>query len=344
MGEIWTGSMSGAPWTTEKIENAVKHLRKRATVSFVAGVDKLDDLASLDTELFAKRPDLILSVSNSDSKSRYPEEILTALSGLRHVFALQLALNHSQHLDRLSALGRMDFLVINSKKELSLEFIDSYKQLRYLRLSGKFASLSPITGCSSLESLVLNCAIAGLDFVAPLPSLRDLLIDSCTLEEGSLAALSDSSVSILSLSAIRNLTNLDELRLLRNLAFLQIAQPKVQRLFDFSKLERLRQLELVYMKGLKEIDLLWTANTLEYLELKEINPVIKADAFRRLTEMEHLRQLDFRFIDFNKGRIAALQKMMQEAGREGVLIQNIPEDKHIRTLAQQQAAKHLLGE
>lgn len=342
MGDVWTGSVSGVPWTTKKIEDAVRHLRRRATVSFLAGVDTLDDLARLDNELFSRRPDLILSVSHSDAKSRYMEELLTALSDLGHVSALQLAMNHSQDLDKLSALERMDFLVVNSKKELSLEFIRSFKSLRYLRLSGKFASLSPIADCYSLDSLVLNCAIAELGFVASLPSIQYLLIDSCTLAEDSLAALEDSSLSMLTLSAVRNLTSLDELKSLRNLQFLHIAQPKVQRLFDFSKLERLRQLELVYMKGLEEVDLLWTASGLEYLALKEINPGIKAEALRRLTEMDQLRQVDFRFMDFNKGRIAALQKIMIEAGREGLLIENIPESRQIRSMAIQHAANHLM--
>ncbi|MHA7962594.1 leucine-rich repeat domain-containing protein [Paenibacillus sp. CAU 1782] len=342
MGEIWPGSMSGVPWTTKKIKDAVRHLRNRATVSFLAGVDTLDDLVRLDNELFSRRPDLILSVSHSDAKSRYSEELLTALSCLGHVSALQLAINHSQDLGKLSSLERMDFLVISSKKELSLDFIRSFKRLRYLRLSGKFNSLSPISDCFSLESLVLNCAIAELDFVASLPSIQYLFIDSCTLEEGSLAALEGSPLSILTLSSVRNLTSLDELSLLTNLQFLHIAQPKAQRLFDFSKLERLRQLELGYMKGLKEIDLLWTASHLEYVELKEINPGIKAEAFQRLTEMVTLRQVDFRFMDFNKGRIAALQKMMIEAGRGDVLIENIPASGQIHSLAIQHAAKHLL--
>lgn len=341
MKKVWTGSVVGAPWTPRKIGDAARHLRNRATVSFLDGVDTLDDLAELDKKLFSRRPDLILSVSHSDAKSRYSEELLTTLAGLKHVAALQLGLNHTQDLGELAALSRLDLLVLNGNKVIDLDFIRSFKMLRYLRLSGKFVSLSPIVDCISLDALVLNCGIADLGFVASLPSIQYLLIDSCTLE-GSLAPLGDSTLSMLSLSAIRNLTSLDELASLRNLEFLHIAQPKVQRLFDFSKLEKLRQLELVYLKGLKEIDLLWTTRRLECLELKEINPGIKAEAFRGIAEMEHLRQIDFRFIDFNKGRINALGKMMAEAGRAGLLMDNIPDSRQIRSMAIEHAAKHLM--
>ncbi|CAI6075866.1 hypothetical protein PAECIP112173_02396 [Paenibacillus sp. JJ-100] len=62
------------------------------------------------------------------------------------------------------------------------------------------------------------------------------------------------------------------------------------------------------MKSLRDIEYLWTASALEVLELKEINAALKAEAFVRLAEFEQLRQVHFRFIDFNKGRIATMRE------------------------------------
>ncbi|WP_336780466.1 hypothetical protein [Paenibacillus illinoisensis] len=87
------------------------------------------------------------------------------------------------------------------------------------------------------------------------------------------------------------------------------------------------------MKSLREIDNLWTADRLEVLELKEIHKGIKAESFERLSEMPSLGQVDFRFIDHGKGRIAAMRKHMIDAGKEHLLYENIPEDQRIPSMA-----------
>ncbi|WP_259391412.1 hypothetical protein [Paenibacillus sp. 1011MAR3C5] len=68
-------------------------------------------------------------------------------------------------------------------------------------------------------------------------------------------------------------------------------------------------------------------------ELREIHKGIKAEALAGLTEMNDLRQVDFRFIDSSKGRIAALRKQMYEASKEQLLYENISEEKRIPSIA-----------
>lgn len=41
MSDVWTASMSGGPWSTDKIGSAVKQLRHRATIGFVVGQTRL---------------------------------------------------------------------------------------------------------------------------------------------------------------------------------------------------------------------------------------------------------------------------------------------------------------
>jgi len=328
MSEPWAASMSGVPWDEEKMKNAITQLRNRATISFVVGLDEMHDLRQLDELVFAKRPDLILSISNTDAKARYTEEFLEILATLKHVTALQLDLKQPQDLNILGAMQRMTFLTIRSPKIQNLDFIRNFKTLDYLALSGKYSDLTPIEDCIRLRTLVLNCAIDQLDFVVDLPFIEYLAIDQCTLN-GSLEVLAESNIRMLRLSSVRNLTHIDALGALHNLVYLHLSLPKIERLCDFSGMNNLRQLELDFMKSLLEIDNLWTADQLEVLVLKEIHKGIKAEAFERLTEMQSLRQVDFRYIDHSKGRIAAMRKRMMDAGKGQLLYENITEEERI---------------
>ncbi|WP_260871061.1 hypothetical protein [Paenibacillus xylanexedens] len=74
MSEPWAASMSGVPWNAEKMDNAVKQLRNRATVSFVVGADGMENVVDLDERVFSKRPDLILKISNVEEKGHYTED------------------------------------------------------------------------------------------------------------------------------------------------------------------------------------------------------------------------------------------------------------------------------
>ncbi|MGX4585667.1 hypothetical protein [Paenibacillus chitinolyticus] len=333
MSKPWHASMQGTPWNEEKMSAAVEQLRHRATVSFTVGADLMEDLLELDARVFAKRPDLILHLWNRDEKARYTEEFLDTLAAMKHVAALRLDLRQPQDLTKLGEMNQMDFLnVYSSKKAQSLDFIHMYNKLTYLELHGKFDDLAPIAECPRLNTLILNCAIDRLDAVADLPLIKYLSIDSCELK-GSLDVIADSNVSMLVLSSVRNLTDIQAIGKMCNLEFLSLSLSKVERLCDFSKLDNLRQLELSYMKSLRDIGNLWTAKRLEVLKLNEINTAIKVEAFAPLGDMESLRQVDFRFIDFNKGRIAAMSEQLERAGRGHLLYENIPEDQRIHSLA-----------
>ncbi|MCG7409560.1 hypothetical protein MH117_19310 [Paenibacillus sp. ACRRX] len=333
MNKPWHASMHGTPWNAEKMSAAVKQLRNRATVSFVVGADLTEDLLELDARVFAKRPDLILHIWNRDEKARYKEEFLETLAAMKHAAALKLDLRQQQDLTKLGTMKQLQFLIVNSpKKAQNLDFICNYSELTYLELHGKFNNLAPVAECICLDTLLLNCTIDQLDVVADLPLLKYLSIDSCELK-GSLDIIADSNVSMLILSSVRNLTDIQAVGQMHNLNFLRLSLSKVERLCDFSKMDKLRQLELNCMKSLQDIENLWSARRLEVLELQEINTAIKAEAFAPLGDMESLQQVDFRFIDFNKGRIAAMSEQMERAGKGQLLYENISEDQRIRSLA-----------
>lgn len=340
MGEVWTSSMSGAPWTKSKMNKATKQLRHRALISYVIDIDKLEDLQELDKHVFAKRPDLVLSISQIDMKGRYTAQLLKVIAELKHITALQINLRQSIDLSILGQLERLQYLSITSKKPVSLSFISNFKELQYLSVDGKFLDLTPIGDAIELDTLILSTTIHELDFVTQLPKLQCLFIHDCTLE-GSLAPLADSTVTMLSLAAIRNLTELDVLSSIHNLTCLRLSLSKVESLCDFSKMHNLRQLELDNMKGLEQIDLLWTAQQLEMLQLREMSTAIKAQDLEPLIEMKHLQQLDFQFIDFNKGRIAALREWFAQAGKAHILYENIAEDQRMKSMSLVHLQQHL---
>jgi len=332
MGELWAASMNGVPWTHQKMEQAVAQLRRRATVSYVAGSDREEDLLELDRRVLARRPDLILQVSISQDQEPLVEQCLETLAGLQHVRALQLHLKRRHDLSRLSALKRLRFLALRADKPLSLDFVGSFKQLSYLSLGGKCDDLSPIGNCIRLTTLVLNVPVERLDWLARLPQLDYLAIDSCPLQ-ASLAELAGSSLSMLRLSAVRNLSELHGLEALAQLRSLQLSLPKVERLCDFAGLRNLRQLELDYMRSLHDIEGLWRAPALETLMLKDISRTVPPAAWTGLLQLESLRQVDFRFMGGAKSRIAAIHQMMREAGKAYLAVDNIPEEERVDSIA-----------
>nr|WP_260866526.1 hypothetical protein [Paenibacillus xylanexedens] len=341
MTQIWHASMQGMPWNEEKMSQAVQHLRRRATVHFRVGVDTVEDLAQLDAKVFSARPDLILHISNADVHAKYESSFLGRLAQLKHVSALQLHVSQKQDFTILGAMSQMLFLIINSPaKATDLSFIEHFTQLTYLELHGKFVSNTSIEKCKSLETLILNCPADCLDALAALPTLQYLSLDNCELRS-ELEILASSSVRMLKLSSVRKLTSIHGLERMHGLEFLHLSLSKLEQLCDFSQMPRLRQLELSYMKSLRDMEYLWTATALEVLELKEINTALKAESFARLSELERLRQIDFRFIDFNKGRIAAMREQLIQQGKSHILYEHIPEQNRVQSMAIEHISRYL---
>ncbi|MGQ8872704.1 hypothetical protein [Paenibacillus sp. TSA_86.1] len=341
MTQFWHASIQGMPWNEEKMNQAVQHLRRRATVHFRVGVDTYEDLTELDMNVFAVRPDLILHISNADLKAKYTSIFLGRLAQLKHVSALQLDCSQVQDLTILGALKQLVFLRLNSTaKATDLSFIEYYRDLTYLELHGKFKNLISIEKCKSLETLTLNCSVDCLEFLTELPKLQYLSLDQCELK-CELDVLAQSTIRMLKLSSVRKLMSIKGLEQMHGLEYLHVSLSKLEQLCDFSQLPRLRQLELVYMKSLQDIEGLWTASALEVLELKEINTALKATSFARLAELKQLRQVDFRFIDFNKGRIAAMREQLIQQEKSHVIYEHIPEQQRIQSMAIEHISRYL---
>jgi hypothetical protein len=58
---------------------------------------------------------------------------------------------------------------------------------------------------------------------------------------------------------------------------------------------------------------------LERLRLREINTKLEAEKFYFLTKIKTLKEIDFRFIDYNKKRINKLNKWFKENKKEDII-------------------------
>lgn len=143
-------------------------------------------------------------------------------------------------------------------------------------------------------------------------------IDSCT-SSNDFAPLNKLSLEELNITSIKMLENIESLANFINLISLRLDASKVKALPIMHNLLKLKKLELCYMKVLENPEIIKTAPALEELELREINTKLKAENFYFLTEMKTLKTVDFRFMDFNKGRIEKLNNHFHFKGKENIL-------------------------
>jgi hypothetical protein len=127
------------------------------------------------------------------------------------------------------------------------------------------------------------------------------------------------SLKYLSVTSIKNLETIQTLVDFESLVTLRIDASRIKLLPDLRNLKNLSKLELGYMKVWENPEILQTLPNLQELRLHEINSKLKAERFYFLTEMNTLKSIDFRFMDFNEKRIKTLANKFVEMGKENML-------------------------
>ncbi|MFB9077944.1 hypothetical protein ACFFLS_04660 [Flavobacterium procerum] len=171
---------------------------------------------------------------------------------------------------------------------VSLRFLKNFKNLKRLLIAGSIKDYSPVSGCTTLETLHISTsgAIDNLDFIKPL-SIKTLELE-CFRTKAKPFIIPNletiESLSISSVSAIADLSFLSEFTNLEKL-FLFEQQSKV--LFGFTKLKKLEVLHLTNMFHLKNFQELKTIPQLETLNIHQfyINRKIKTDAKAELMKI-----------------------------------------------------------
>jgi hypothetical protein len=189
--------------------------------------------------------------------------------------------NGAKDLDLLKgkALAEIEDLSLIIFKPVSLKFLRDFKNLKRLMVAGSVKDYSPIADCSSLEILHLSGGtIDELDFIKPL-SIHTLTLEvnkskGDTLIVPHLPALEN--IHITQVASIVDLSFLSDFVGLKHIALFHL---KSDRLFDFSKLEKLEQLYLTNMFNLKELSHLKSIRALQLLYIHQffINRKVKID-------------------------------------------------------------------
>ena len=317
MNEVWIHSMDGLPWTKTKMNKAVEILRPNATITFSVGNELPSILEDLNETIFKVRPDLILLFTNS-SNSSINNELLESLTKMNFVKRIEFNGFKNKELSKISDMIQLQHLIISSKNKLDISFIEKLKSLTKISLRGTFNSLHPIKNCTELETIYLSTTIDSFDFFEDLNKIEEITIDTC-IAPNDFTPLNKKNLQDLTINSVKMLEKIDGLADFTNLKSLKLDASQIKRLPKMDMLFNLKKLELGYMKKWENPEILKTLPALEELELQEINTKLKAEQFYFLTEMNTLKTVDFRFIDFNKGRIEKLNNYFKINGKQNIL-------------------------
>lgn len=318
MTEKWIHSMDGVPWTKAKMEKAVEILRPHAAVTFAFGAEKLSVLKELDEGVFKLRPDLIFHVWSVSDKRNITDEEFTLLTKMRYVRKLHFSGFNNTNLQPVSEMTQLTSLQLEPNKKLDISFVEKLSLLTNISLTGSFVALEPLSNCIELTTIYLSATMNSFSFLESLNKIEKLSIDHCRTSND-FSWFNKPSLTDLSITSIKMLENVDSLAGFENLESLKLDASKVKTLPNLIGLKNLKKLELATMKVWGNPEVLMSLPKLEELELNEINSKLKAEQFYFLTEIDTLKTLDFRFMDYNKARIEKLNKIFNERNKDHIL-------------------------
>lgn len=316
----WDASKDGFPWTPKKMRDAISDLRNGASITFAFGYEKLNRIKELDENVFSIRNDLELHIWSVEKNNKFTDEQLQIISSLKFVKKLQINGFKNSTLPQLEEFTNLEKLTIAPQKKLDIDFLSKLPNLTYLFLAGNFESFKPISSCKKLQNLYLQqVTLNDLGFIEKLPMLAALMIDSSRVN-CSFKPLERTRIIDLMICSITNLSDVSFLSKMINLEKLRVDASKIEYLPDLKNLIKLENIELVYMKVLKNPEVLLSVRNLKILTLREINTKLSAEQFDFLTNMDSLEKVDFRFIDYNKRRISKLNDIFTKKGKNGLLV------------------------
>lgn len=318
MTEKWIHSMDGVPWTKAKMKKAVEILRPNASVTFAFGAEKLSVLKELNETVFNVRPDLIFHVWSVSDNRIITDEELVLLTKMGNVKKLHFNGFNNTTLQPISEMTQLTSLKLGPNKKLDISFVEKLSLLINISLTGSFVEVEPLSNCSELTTIYLSTTINSFSFFKSLNKIEKLYIDNCIATKD-FSSFNKQSLTSLSITSIKLLDNVDNLADFENLKSLKLDASRVETLPNLIKLKNLKKVELGNMKVWKNPEILQTLPILEDLTLNEINTKLKPEQFYFLTEMNTLKTLDFRFMDYNKNRIEKLNKMFKEKDKDNIL-------------------------
>lgn len=305
-------------WTTRKMRHEALKLGLGHILYFNAHLSSVDELAQLDEIVFATRPDLVLQVSPGNN-DRHDQAVIDALLSMRNLRALRISVRKKQDFSPLSGLQQLRSFGLITKKPVSIQFLEELTELEQLSFDGTPESLAPISHSVNLKRLFLQkVTIDSLEVIRALPKLAmigvDVAIFRCAPGDLNIVPLRH-----LRLTNNRELADYSFLSRFTRLQSLELSSGQMTVMPDLHALPKLTYLVLNYLPKVTAIENIGTAPAIEKLELRDINPKLKAEQFQFLTRMPCLKQLCMEFIDHKKTRIPAIHAMLESAGLKHIL-------------------------
>jgi hypothetical protein len=299
-------------WTFEKVNKAIAEAKENDIMYFDYYCNTKKELEMLNKNLFNKRPDLILHISKANNDHS------DLMKNLKNIKKLYLADKNMEYFRNISQLLYFEVNTIGSSYTWDLICIEGLTDLLELRISGKTKNLDIIGNFTNLEKLYLSTTVKDYNFIKPLNKIENIMIDSCT-SDNNFTLLNKPSLKELSICSIKNLEDIDTIRNFRSISKFHLAASRIKLLPKMDNLKELKELRLDLLKLWENPEVLKAIPKLERLELNDINTKLEAEQFYFLTEMQTVKEIDFRFIDFNKKRIDLLNKWFVKNGKESIL-------------------------
>lgn len=298
-------SIKAQPLTKDKIDRILLSLKKGGNVTFAFGYDDLNCLSLLNEEIFQKRNDILLHVWSVRDNNLLTDKELDELAKMNHVRKLKMTGIMNKSFAELQNMNNIEELSLVSRSPIDISFTNKLSRLKSLSLEGRVKSLECLEYNTNLEYLYLQTTINSFQFVHKMNKLKKIIIDSC-ISTFDFSPLKYVNLEYLGIHSIKRLDNVDSIVDITTLGELHLDASNLKTLPSFSNLNNLKTVSLKNMRIWENPSILKTITNLESLELEEINTKLKAEDFFFLEEIESLKILDFRFIDFNKKRIEKL--------------------------------------
>lgn len=223
---------------------------------------------------------------------------------------VDIEINSAQDADFLKTQNtdEIDRLNLFIYAGISLKFLPKLRNLKSLLIAGSVKDLSPVSQCKSITELTISTkgAINTLDFLQELP-LETLKLEGFTSKAENLTVPVLPSLKSIALSGVVKMNDLAFLGDFSAIEKIGLFELNAQKLFDFSTLERLKELRLTNMFHLKNLSELATVNPLAKIYIREfyINKKIRNDKKEALLKvLPQLKQLDVIELSINEDKFS----------------------------------------
>lgn len=193
-------------------------------------------------------------------------------------------------------LNKIDDLSLFIFKPVSVRFLKKFKNLKKLMISGSVKDLSPVGDCTSLDTLYLSGPVDRLDFIQSL-SIKTLKLEGIKSKVDILVIPNIGSLENIVISSVSKIVDLSFLADFVDLKTISLFELKSKKLFDFSRLKKLKQISLTNMFHLQSLEELKSIQNLETLDIhhffvnRKMKIDIKSELLKVVDDLKNIKKI-----------------------------------------------------